>query len=306
MKEKKTALIFGGFGVEGDISRKTARCVEKVLKTLPGSYFTVEADSGLFQRLQGEKPDRAFLGVHGIYGEDGLVQAVCEFLKIPYTGSGLLASALCMDKLFFKNLLLKNKIATPPFQPVHSCRDIPARGKYPVVVKASHGGSTLGTFIVKSPGELPSALKKAKALGRSVFIEDFLSRGKEVAVSWLNGRILTPVEIVPKSGFYDYKHKYETGHTDYILPPRLPSLVTERLKVISEKVIALTDVRGYARLDFIVKDNRPWLLELNTLPGLTETSLLPKSAQRDKMDFPKVIETILSTACLDYPPPAPD
>ena len=287
--------------MEREISRQTARCVEKVLKTFPGSYFTVEADGGLFQRLQAEKPDRAFLGVHGIYGEDGLIQAVCELLKIPYTGSGLLASAVCMDKLFFKNLLLKNKIPTPAFQPVRSPRDIPAKGKYPLTVKASHGGSTLGTFIVKSPEELPPALKKAKALGRSVFIEDFLSGGKEVAVSWLNGRLLTPVEIVPESGFYDYKHKYETGHTDYILPPRLPPLVTERLKALSEKVIALTDVRGYARLDFIVKDDTPWLLELNTLPGLTETSLLPKSARRDGMDFPKVIETILSAARLDYP-----
>ena len=287
--------------MEGDISRKTAQCVERVLKTFPGSYFTVEVDAALFQRLQEEKPDTAFLGVHGTYGEDGLVPAVCELLKIPYTGSGLLASALCMDKLFFKNLLLKNKIATPPFQPVHSFQALPAVEKYPAVVKASHGGSTLGTFIVKGPEGLPAALKKAKTLGRFVFIEDFLSGGKEVAVSWLNGRILTPVEIIPESGFYDYKHKYETGRTDYVLPPRLPPLVTERLKVISEKVIALTGVRGYARLDFIVKDNTPWLLELNTLPGLTETSLLPKSAQRDGMDFPKVIETILSTARLDYP-----
>ena len=271
------------------------------MKTLPCSYFVAEADSTLSHQLQSEKPDLAFLGVHGIYGEDGCVQALCELLKIPYTGSGILASAVCMDKLFFKHLLLKNKIATPHFKVIRSNQDIPSVEKYPVVVKASHGGSTLGTHIVQKPEELSAALAEAKKFGRYVFIEDYISQGKEVAVSYLDGRFLTPVEIVPKSGFYDYKHKYETGQTNYIIPPRLDPLVTENLKVICEKVVSLTDVRSYARVDFIVKNKTPWLLELNTLPGLTETSLLPKSAKQDGMEFSQVIELILSNAMMDYP-----
>ena len=300
LKGKKVALIQGGIGPEKEISRKTSQCVEKVLKTLPCSYFVAEADNTLFQQLKNEKPDLAFLAVHGIYGEDGSVQALCEFLQIPYTGSGILASALCMDKLFFKNLLLKNKIATPDFKAVHFPQQMSSIKNYPVIVKASHGGSTLGTYIVQNPKELPNALKKAKNIGRHVFVEEYIPQGMEVAVSYLNGRILTPVEIIPKSGFYDYKHKYNTGQTDYILPPRLDSLTVEKMKVISQKVISLTNVRGYARLDFIVKKNTPWLLEVNTLPGLTETSLLPKSANEDGLNFPQVIGTILSTASLDY------
>lgn len=301
LKGKKVALIQGGIGPEKEISRKTSQCVEKVLKTLPCSYFVAEADHTLFQQLKNEKPDLAFLAVHGIYGEDGVVQALCEFLQIPYTGSGILASALCMDKLFFKNLLLKNKIATPDFKAVHSPHKSPSIKNYPMIVKASHGGSTLGTYIVKNPEELPAALKEAENIGRHVFIEEYIPRGKEIAVSYLNGRILTPVEIIPKSGFYDYNHKYKTGQTDYILPPRLDPFTVEKMKVISEKVISLTNIRGYARLDFIVKKNTPWLLEANTLPGLTETSLLPKSAKKDGLSFPQVIETILSVATLDYP-----
>ena len=301
LKGKKVVLIQGGFSPEKEISRKTSQCVEKVLKTLPCSYFVAEADGTLLQRLQEEKPDLAFLGVHGTYGEDGSIQSLCEFLKIPYTGSGILASALCMDKLFFKNLLLKNKIATPDFTVVPSLQKIPPIKKYPVVVKASHGGSTLGTCIVQNSKALSTALEKAKKGGRYVFLEEYISQGMEIAVSYLKGQILTPVEIVPKSGFYDYKHKYETGQTDYILPPRLNPMVVEKIKIISEKVISLTDVRGYARLDFIVKEDAPWLLELNTLPGLTETSLLPKSAKKDGFNFPQVIEMILSAATLDYP-----
>lgn len=297
---KKVVLIQGGFSPEKEISWKTSQCVEKVLKTFPCSYFVAEADSTLLQRLQEEKPDLAFLGVHGVYGEDGSIQSLCEFLKIPYTGSGILASALCMDKLFFKKLLLKNKIATPDFTVIPSLQKIPPIKKYPVVVKASHGGSTLGTHIVKNSKALSTALEKAKNVGRYVFIEEYIPQGMEIAVSYLNGRILTPVEIVPKSGFYDYKHKYETGQTDYILPPRLNPMVVEKIKFISEKVISLTDVRGYARLDFIVKEDAAWLLELNTLPGLTETSLLPKSAKQDGLDFSQVIEMILSAATLDY------
>ena len=428
LKGKKIAVIQGGPGPEKEISYKTARCVEKALQTLPCSHFTVEADHNLFQTLQREKPDLAFLAVHGIFGEDGCVQALCELLQIPYTSSGILASALCMDKLFFKHLLLKNKIPTPSFKAIPPKSEDIARGgdglhgrnegdsrfrgndkrdgsdglsgkdrqgendekdgqskndggngkdkrdeedrvsgsdeqsekdklsgkdgirekdeesekgkqgeedglhgkdephgkdeqngeseqsgtdghgrippveKYPVVVKASHGGSTLGTYIVKNSNDLSIAVKKAADFGRSVFLEDYIPSGKEIAVSFLNGRFLTPVEIVPKSGFYDYKSKYEAGQTDYILPPRLDPLVTEKLKFISEKVIALTNVRGYARLDFIVEENgTAWLLEVNTLPGLTETSLLPKSAKYDGINFPELIEIILSLAETDYP-----
>ena len=148
-----------------------------------------------------EKPDLAFLAVHGIYGEDGCTQAICEMLKIPYTGSGVLASALCMDKLFLKKILLKEKISTPKLYELDSKGQPPKISKYPVVVKASHGGSSLGVYIVKNKKLLKSAIEKAKKIGSSVFIEDYLPSVKEVNVSYLDGKILTPIEIVPKGGF---------------------------------------------------------------------------------------------------------
>ena len=298
-KNKKIAIVQGGPGPEREISLKTSQAVARVLEKEPCSYFFVEGDKNLPQKLLEKKPDVAFLALHGLFGEDGCAQAICEFLCIPYTGSGILTSSLCMDKLFFKKFLVKNKIPTPDFEEADE-NDNPF--SFPVVVKSSHGGSTLGTYIVKTKKSLKEAVKKAKGFGgASVFVEQFIPEAKEIAVSFLDGRILTPLEIVPKGGFYDFKRKYTRGETEYFLPARLKPKVIERIKILSKKVMELAGVRGYGRLDFLIgKDNRPWLLEVNTLPGLTETSLLPKSANYDGISFSHLIKIILEKAQTDY------
>ena len=152
--------------------------------------------------------------------------------------------------------------------------------RFPVVLKSSHGGSSLGTYIVHTKESLHEAVRKVECLGGgALFLEKCISNGREVAVSFLDGRILTPLEIVPRGGFYDFKRKYTKGESEYFIPPRLKPQIIEKIKILSEKIIHLAEVRTYARLDFIVdKNNCPWFLEINTLPGLTETSLLPKSA----------------------------
>ena len=298
-KGKKVALIQGGRSLEKEVSYKSSECIGKALESLSCSYFKVEADEKLFQTLLEEKPDVAFLGVHGVQGEDGCLQGALELLKIPYTGSGVLTSALCMDKLFFKNLLLKYKIPTPQFSLLDS-REC-SFSEFPLMIKASHGGSTLGSYIVRNKEDFSTSFDQAQAMGRFVFMEKYVPKAKEVAVSYLGDRILTPIEIVPEKDFYDYTSKYESQKTKYILPARLDSLLLEKIKMISSKIISLTGVRGYGRIDFLIdEEETPWVLELNTLPGLTESSLLPKSAQHEGIEFVGLIQEILSQASLDY------
>ena len=300
-KSKKIALVQGGLGPESEISLMSAKAVAKAFDKLGYRYFTVTADHNLFQTLQSEKPDLAFLAVHGLYAEDGLVQSICEFLKIPYTGSGVLPSSLCMDKIALKKLLLKHKIPLPDFEIVPSDRKTQKISSYPVVVKSSHGGSSLGTYIVKNKKDLLPAIKKAKQIGAPVFIENYIESAKEVAVSFLNGKILTPVEIKPKAQFYDYKRKYVKGQSLYYTPPQLDPLVIAKIKSLAKKLFQIVNVHSYARADFLVeKKQTPWLLEINTLPGLTEQSLLPKSAKYDGISFVELIEKITHSAQTDY------
>ena len=301
MQKKNIALVQGGPGPESEISRISAQAVAKALDQLAYKYFIAPADQNLAQVLISKKPDVVFLAVHGAYGEDGLLQSLCEFLKIPYTGSGVLASSLCMDKIFFKNWLLKHKIPTPDFHVLDSCWSPQKVSSYPLVVKSSHGGSSLATYIVREEKDLLPSIERAKTMGTPVFIENYLAHCKEIAVSFLDGQILTPIEIEPKGAFYDYKRKYVQGESSYFVPPRIDPFVTEKIKSLAQDIFRLAAVRSYARADFLLQEAKtPWLLEVNTLPGLTENSLLPKSAQYDGIEFPQLIERILQLADTDY------
>jgi len=274
--------------------------VAQAFDRLKYDYIKILADSNLIQKLQTEKPDLAFLALHGLYGEDGLPQAICEFLKIPYTGSGVLASSLAMDKIASKKLLGRHKIPCPDFQVLDSSwKTAPA---CPVMLKASHGGSSLGTFLVKKQKDLPVAVKKAKKIGSQVFIEAYLEKSKELAVSFLDGKVLTPIEVRPKKSFYDYKRKYVKGETDYLIPSSLDPFVIEKTKSLARRIFEIIGVRSYARADFLIQNNKtPWFIEVNTLPGLTEHSLLPKSAKYDGCSFIELIEKITKAAQTDYP-----
>ena len=299
--QMKIALIFGGLGLESSVSALSAEAVSQALDQLGHSHFKAPVDEGLSELLISKKPDLAFISAHGTYGEDGLPQALCEILKIPYTGSGVLASALCMDKVFVKKFFLKNKFPSPSFQLVDSSFRPEKLSSFPVVVKASHGGSSLGTHIVERASDLPSALQKAKEIGREVFIEEYIPNSKEIAISLLEDKILSPVEIEPKGDFYDYRSKYTQGASLFFIPARVDPFVLERMKSLAREVFQAVGVRGYARADFLLRDGKsPFLLEINSLPGLTPHSLLPKAAQKDGIEFHRLIEKIIQMAQRDY------
>ena len=303
-KIKKVALIQGGLGAEREISLMSAKSVAKAFDEMNIPYTLIESDMDLTKKLKQLNPDCAFLAVHGQYAEDGTLQGICEYLKIPYTGSGILASTLCMDKCFFKDYISRYGIPTPDYQNLNlenqNPQEVEINIPLPVVIKPSREGSTLGISICKKKEELVPALKKALQYDKKILVESYIE-GMEVAVSLLTEKTLTPVEIVPKDGFYDYTNKYQSEETKYILPPRLDEKIIKQCKEIVCQTAHLSHIRTYCRLDFIIKNKTsPLVLEMNTLPGLTTHSLLPKSAQHDGINFNMLVLKILQGARLDY------
>jgi D-alanine-D-alanine ligase len=305
MGKKKVALIAGGLGAERDVSLVTGKAFAKALDELGLDYEMIDAGPDLPGLLQAMKPSVALLALHGKYAEDGTVQGLCEYLKIPYSGSGVMASALCMNKYYSKQVLRFHDLPTPAFEMFFAQSQSPeafnpVRLKFPLVVKPSREGSTVGISIVQSQKDLPAALKLAAQFDKEILLEDFVP-GMEITVPVLIDQALTPVEIVPKQGFYDYKNKYTAGNTEYILPPRLSSPVLERCKDLALRAHQALQCRVYSRVDFRVSpDGSPYILELNTLPGCTPTSLFPKSAAHDGITFPQLIRTLVEKASLDY------
>lgn len=302
---KKVALLVGGMGAEREVSLNTGKAFQKALDELKANYVVIDAGADLPEQLQKIKPDVALLALHGKYAEDGTVQGLCEYMKIPYSGAGVMASALCMNKYFTKQILMFNKIPTAEFEFVNArTTDINAyqlkKLKAPVVVKPSREGSSVGISIVKDEKDLKEALKTAAQYDKDILIEEFIA-GHECTVPILDDKALTPIEIVPKEAFYDYKRKYTAGNTDYFMPPRLDPKVVEQLKIFALQAHKACQVKTYSRVDFRVStDGKPFCMEINTLPGCTQTSLLPKAAAHEGISFAQVIKTLIDKASLDY------
>lgn len=306
MKKKKVVLLQGGLGAERDVSLVTGRGFESALKELNYSYQVLDCKENLLGDLQEIyktfKPDVALIALHGKYAEDGIVQSLCEYLKLPYSGSGVMSSALCMDKIYTKQILINEELATPPYQ-VMSKADISRATSelgYPVVVKPSREGSSVGISIVKEESSFTKALELAAQYDQYILVEKFIS-GMEVTVPVLGNKVLTPIEIVPKVDFYDYKNKYTAGRTDYILPARISDSVMNKVKAMALRTFQVCRLRTYGRIDFRINEKgEAFILEVNTLPGCTPTSLLPKSAADCGISFNQLVETLVESATLDY------
>ncbi len=295
--------MMGGLSREREISLKTGKAILRALAEKGYAVIPIDVGNDIAEKLIKEKIEYAFLALHGRFGEDGTIQGMLELMKIPYTGSGVLASALAMDKIMSKKFFLCGKIPTPRFEVFRRDeikKDQPKKISLPlpVVVKPAREGSTIGISIVRREEDLSPALKEAGEYDKEILIEEFL-RGKEITVGILEDIPLPIIEIVPKSGFYDYRSKYTKGETQYIVPARVGREKYLYAQEISLKAFQTLGCAGIARVDLMTDENEnPFVIDVNTMPGMTETSLLPKAANYAGISFEDLVERILLGASL--------
>ena len=288
MRNKKIAVLYGGISNEREVSLKTGAAIYNALIRKGYNVIKIDINERNLKFFTEINFDIAFLALHGTYGEDGIVQAILEFKGIPYTGSSFTASAIAMDKIISKRLFQNIGIPTASFWSIEEIDKI----KFPVVVKPINEGSTVGVYIINEKDDFEKFFNKAKEISDNLFFEEYL-KGREVTVSVLNGDALPVVEIKPKKGFYDYESKYKKGMTEYIVPADLPESITLKLKEYSEKIFKFFNLKGAVRVDYIIKEDICYALEVNTIPGMTETSLLPKAAKVAGINFDDLVEKIL-------------
>ncbi len=301
-QKTKVGVLVGGMSAERPISLRSGAAVHQALLSRGYSAVSIDVGRDLPQRLLEEGIEAAFVALHGRFGEDGCVQGLLEVMGIPYTGCGVAASALTMDKVMTKKVLEAAALRTPPWILVDTQKegfaDVLLPFDPPVVVKPVQEGSSVGTTMVDRQEELPQALSDAAPYGRDVLVEKRIS-GPEVTVAVLSGKALPSVEIRPRNGWYDWHHKYTTGATEYFCPAELPHRMEEELGGMAELAVLATGCEGAVRVDFMMGGGaHPFIIEINTIPGMTETSLLPKAAARAGMSFADLCEEILVSARL--------
>jgi D-alanine-D-alanine ligase len=296
---KKIGVLMGGISREREVSLRTGGAMLKALQEAGYQAIGIEVDNDICAHLIEAQIEAAVLALHGRWGEDGTMQGLLEVLRIPYTGSGVLASALAMNKIKAKEIFLFHGLPTPEF----IC---PPEGKEaeeppfppPWVVKPASEGSTIGIDIVMEREGLQQAVRRAREYDHEVLIERFI-KGKELTVAILKGRPLPIIEIVPLGGFYDYRAKYTPGQTEYICPARISARQEQEIGALGLKAYHALGCSGCARVDlFLSEQGEAFITEVNTLPGMTETSLVPKAAAQVGISFLQLVETILEEASL--------
>ena len=297
----KIAVLMGGSGSEREISLESGSAVLAGLRAGGFDSHPVDPLDGIGALITGGF-DAAFIALHGAGGEDGCMQGMLEILKIPYTGSGVLASAAAMDKAFAKDLMLSRGIATADYRVLHApfdeAEDIEFKLEYPLIVKPASEGSTVGICRVEDESHIVSAINEAFRYDDKVLVEKYIE-GREVTVGVLDGEILPIVEVRPKKGFYDYESKYTKGMTEYIVPADFDAKELKKMNDISLDLYELFGCKGAARVDIIINNDGPFVLEINTVPGMTETSLLPMAALEAGIGFNELVARIMNGAGLD-------
>lgn len=293
----RIGVLMGGRSAEREVSLKTGAAVLAALTRKGHDAIAIDVDATVAERLARGGVELAFIALHGRGGEDGAIQGLLEVLEIPYTGSGVLASALGMDKVISRRLFEAEGLPVPRYVLVTRAAPMPALPfPYPVVVKPNGEGSSVGVSIVPGASALPAALEQAFGYDRRVLIESYIA-GKEIQVGILGGRALGAIEIRPKTAFYDYDAKYTPGMSEHVFPAPLPPDVTRRTLEVALAAFRALGCEGYGRADCLVDDaGTPYLLEVNTLPGMTETSLLPEIARGVGIPFEDLVEAIVNAA----------
>ncbi|NOK31762.1 D-alanine--D-alanine ligase [Corallococcus exercitus] len=304
LKAKRVGVLYGGLSSEREVSLRTGAAVAGALKGL--GYDVVEIDVGkdLPARLIAEKVDVAWLALHGRFGEDGCVQGLLEAMFIPYTGSGVMASAVGMDKVYAKEIFIARGIPTPPYRAFDSAEAALAEADrlpfpFPVVVKPSREGSSVGVHICKTREDYTAAVQDAAKYAGTLLVEQFI-KGREVQGGVLDNEALGVIEVKAAREFYDYEAKYKAGSgTQYLFPAPLPPDLYARVNEVSLAAHKALGCSGGSRSDVIVTEaGDVFLLEINTLPGMTASSLLPKIAAGRGIDFPALCERLLQGASL--------
>lgn len=288
-------VMLGGPSEEREVSLNTGKAVSEALSSL--GHNVVEFDPRGFDWVLSKKTEVVFLALHGTYGEDGTVQQQLERMSIPYTGCGIKASQLAFDKVASKKIFVQNKISTPKFLSFTTeQKDFPKGWDVPVVMKPVHQGSSVGLFFITRKKDFHEALKKSLKFDKEVLLEEKIT-GKETTVGIMDGKPLPIVEIRPKKGAYDYHNKYTKGATEYLCPAPFTPALTKKIQELALKAYHALGCRDYARVDILVnKKNKPFVLEVNTLPGMTSTSLLPKAAAAAGISYEMLCQQMIELA----------
>jgi D-alanine-D-alanine ligase len=310
MLGQRVGVVMGGSSGEREVSLRSGNAIARALEDKGHEVVRLDlnADDDWAAMIRQARIDSAFLALHGRLGEDGCVQGLCEVLGVPYTGSGVLASALAMDKVKAKELFRQHNVPTPAYYVVSvdddlaDIEEIHGSFGFPVIVKPRGEGSSLGMAKVTRPSELLDAIVKSLQFDDVALVERYIT-AREVQVGVLDGRVLGAIEVAPKKGIYDYEAKYTPGMTEYFMPARLPPTRYMGVLNLAERAVRALGCTGACRVDLLVTEGEnEYVLEVNTLPGMTPTSLLPKIAAAAGFDFADLCETILRSASLHAGP----
>lgn len=305
MSFSNIGVLFGGYSSEREVSLRSGRAVCDALSNAGHKVtpldITAQEKHKIVELIRNAGIDIAFIALHGKLGEDGVIQSILEEMDIPYTGSGVAASQKAFNKVKTQTILKSAGLPVPEFVGTEGkMLDFKAAfaslKKLPFVVKSACQGSSIGVYIVRHPSQWEAALKDALSFGPVVIVEKFI-KGREVTAGILDGEALPLVEIKPKSGFFDFSSKYQKGLTEYIVPAPVPDGLAQKIQTIAAGAYKALGCEGFARIDVRIDENeRPYILEVNTIPGFTETSLFPKAAKEAGISFTAVCEKLLDVA----------
>jgi len=308
MKEKKIAVVMGGPSREREVSLRTGNAILKALQGRGYQAVGIDFDPRRFaEQLRESDVEVVFNAIHGLYGEDGRIQGMLDILGLPYTGSGVTTNAVAMDKWISKCVFLQAGIPTPKSrllsaavaQDPQCLNSLQKEFAFPLVVKAVDQGSSIGVEIVRQEADLAAALQRVGGISERLLVEEFIA-GREFTVAvWGDDApdALPIIEIVPKAGWYNYDTKYTKGATDYLVPADLPAAVAAGIQEVAVAAYVILGCRGIARVDLLLDERQyPFVLEVNTVPGMTETSLVPKAAAAAGIPFDILCERLLAGA----------
>ena len=295
----KVAVLMGGLSAEREISLKSGKAVLSALQSQGVDAHGIDADYQVINQLLEEKFDRVFIVLHGRWGEDGVIQGALDTINMPYTGSGVLGSALAMDKVRSKQVWLANNLPTAKYRVLRSERDLDGlidELGLPIFTKPATEGSSIGISKVSESSELKQAWELASENDSEVLAESFIA-GPELTVSILNGKALPIIRLQTANTFYDYEAKYQSDETQYICPAELSTEEAEHISELAVQAYQALACDGWGRVDVMLDEQRkPLLLEANTVPGMTDHSLVPMAAKQAGISFEQLVVEILETS----------